>query len=31
MLELVRLGGLQRRRIWELSGGQQQRWRWPAR
>ncbi|HEX6094253.1 MAG TPA: ABC transporter ATP-binding protein, partial [Dongiaceae bacterium] len=25
MLELVRLGGLQRRRIWELSGGQQQR------
>jgi spermidine/putrescine transport system ATP-binding protein len=25
MLELVRLGGLQGRRIWELSGGQQQR------
>jgi spermidine/putrescine transport system ATP-binding protein len=25
MLELVRLPGLQRRRIWELSGGQQQR------
>ncbi|MFO1068987.1 MAG: ABC transporter ATP-binding protein [Geminicoccaceae bacterium] len=25
MLELVRLGGMERRRIWELSGGQQQR------
>jgi spermidine/putrescine transport system ATP-binding protein len=25
MLELVRLGGMRRRRIWELSGGQQQR------
>ncbi len=25
MLDLVRLGGYQRRRIWELSGGQQQR------
>ena len=25
MLELVRLGGFERRRVWEMSGGQQQR------